>query len=69
MTKKACVKEFLMSYGFRSHGNDLPAIREAFNNYTDMMRKHNFITARQYDRWCVEFKWSTRLGRWTIKNA
>jgi hypothetical protein len=69
MTKKACVKEFLMSYGFRSHGNDLPAIREAFNNYTYMLCKNGYITAHQYDTWCVNFVWSIKFGRWTIKNA
>ncbi len=55
MTKKEAVEEFeeyvlpevLRVYGRR----DRPAVREAWNNYTDMLQKDGRITARQYDTW------------------
>ena len=35
----------------RRHGLDRPAIREAWNNWTDGLCKNGQITQRQYDRW------------------
>lgn len=34
---------------------DKPAIREAWNNYTDMLRKDNMITDKQYNTWSQPF--------------
>lgn len=42
-----CVKERYERYGTR----DLPARREAWNNYTDALCKGGYITLRQYETW------------------
>jgi len=34
---------------------DKPAVREAWNNYTDMLQKDGSITEKQYNEWSNPF--------------
>ena len=44
------------SYSFyKGMLNDKPAIREAWNNFTDMLCKDGMITDSQYNRWSNPF--------------
>jgi hypothetical protein len=55
MTHKEAIQEFtkyvkpavIAVYGLR----DVPALREAWNNYTDELCKSGQITSRQYETW------------------
>lgn len=52
MTKKEATRDFTRYV--RDSGisrRDKPALREAWNDYTDSLQKNGLITARQYDTW------------------
>lgn len=55
MTKvqvKGAFDEYVKPCVIAQHGkDDKPAIREAWNNYTDSLCKDGFITPHQYDTW------------------
>ena len=55
MTKQEALKqwraEIKPSVIARYGENDLPALRESWNNYTDALCKDGQITARQYETW------------------
>jgi hypothetical protein len=48
-------------------GNDLPALREAWNNYTDYLHKTKAITTKAYETWVVRDK-NLRIVRTRKKN-
>src|SRR3990167_5675021 len=59
MTKKQAetyFREIIKPAVIAHYGNnDKPALREAWNDYTDQLCKGEEITARQYNRWlCAE---------------
>jgi len=58
MTKQEAVKQFkedVLPYvkeRYEQDGiRDLPARREAFNNFTDWLCKEGYITSWQYENW------------------
>lgn len=55
MTKAQALKRFKAEVApgvAAQHGSrDKPACREAWNNWTDSLRKDGKITTRQYDTW------------------
>lgn len=53
MTKAQALKEFRLDYGVVR--GDVVATREAWNNYTDMLCKHGYITTQQYETWSNPF--------------
>ena len=59
MTKKEAVSIFRETIApeiFKTYGrNDKPAIREAWNNWTDSLCKDGQITMRQYETWTHPF--------------
>ena len=48
---KQCIMPSIRATYERNGGRDLPARREAWNDYTDMLCKDGQITERQYDTW------------------
>lgn len=50
-TKKKALKEFKEYYLEGIPKWDAIAKREAWNNYTDMLCKNNYITNYQYENW------------------
>lgn len=51
-------REFLETHKsefFNVYKHDKPALREAWNNYTDMLCKDGRITQHQYDTWLNPF--------------
>ena len=59
MTKKEALqifKESELPYIVEAYGpQDKPAIREAWNNFTDMLCKDGEITLKQYETWVHPF--------------
>ena len=59
MTKEQAKAEFIdivkTSNIRRWKRNDRPALREAWNNFTDYLCKERRITPRQYDQWLNPF--------------
>jgi hypothetical protein len=59
MTKAEALAEFraeVLPHVVAQYGrNDKPAIREAWNNYTDALCKNRQITLRQYESWVAPF--------------
>ena len=57
MTQKEFNQDFktniLPSVIARCGKNDKPAIREAYNNYSDSLCKDGLITTKQYNNWCT----------------
>mgnify|MGYP001477649259 CR=1 FL=1 len=55
MTKKEAIKEFkkyILPGVVKKYGNnDLPAKREAWNNYTDHLHEEGRISQKQYENW------------------
>lgn len=51
MTKADALKEFRELYIPHIPKGDIPAKREAWNNYTDYLRTERRITAKQYSTW------------------
>ena len=60
MTKREAVREFketVLPYVIEQYGpNDRPAIREAWNDWTDMLAKDGRITMKQYETWVGPFR-------------
>jgi hypothetical protein len=61
MTKREALKHFRwwlrgMILAKGSIATDLPAQREAWNNYTDRLCKNGDITLRQYENWTHPIK-------------
>lgn len=60
MTKAEAVREFkeeVLPYVVAQYGkDDRPAIREAWNDWTDMLQKDGRISAKQYNTWVGPFK-------------
>ena len=52
-TKKQALKEFREFYLIPN--NDIPAKREAWNNFTDSLCKDRIISSRQYNNWTNPF--------------
>ena len=52
-TKKQALKEFREFYLIPK--NDIPAKREAWNNFTDSLCKDRIISSRQYSNWTNPF--------------
>ena len=49
-------REYIRPMIVKKYGsNDKPAIREAWNNYTDFLCKNGLITEKQYNTWVVSF--------------
>ncbi len=59
MTKRQAKEAFAAAYGSTREEwrNDKPALRQAWNDYTDRLCKDGQITQRQYDMWLNPFKW------------
>ena len=59
LTKKEVVELFkqdVLPDVVKQYGKkDLPAKREAWNNFTDMLQKEGLITESQYDKWLGPF--------------
>ena len=58
MTIKEAQHEFIeqnKTAYFQVWKHDKPALREAWNNFTDMLCKDGRITPRQYDTWLNPF--------------
>jgi len=59
MKKKEALKEFkelILPDVVKRYGNtDLVAMREAWNNWTDVLYKDRRITYRQYETWTSPF--------------
>lgn len=51
MTRLEAVREFNQYIVPSIPKNDKPALRQAWNNFTDGLQKSGQITARQYDSW------------------
>lgn len=51
MTKKEVLDQFRREILPWQDYLDLPAKRESWNNYTDMLCKEGAITMRQYESW------------------
>lgn len=60
MTKEEAVREFketVLPYVIEQYGpNDRPAIREAWNDWTDMLARDGRITMKQYETWVGPFR-------------
>jgi hypothetical protein len=54
-TKKQAIKYFREFLLPSIPKNDIPAKREAWNNYTYALCKSRFITLRQYENWTNPF--------------
>jgi peptidoglycan hydrolase-like protein with peptidoglycan-binding domain len=65
MTKAEAVQEFkeeVLPYVVAQYGkDDRPAIREAWNDWTDMLQKDGRISMKQYETWVGPFR---GLGDW-----
>lgn len=59
MTKTEAIKEFyrdILPQVYQTYGKrDKPAIREAWNNFTDALQKDGRITEEQYNNWSNPF--------------
>lgn len=58
MTKQDALRNFrenILPHVIARYGRDKPAIREAWNNYTDGLQKDGLITASQYHNWVGPF--------------
>lgn len=62
MTKKEAEREFKLFYLPVIPPRDKPAIREAWNDYTDSLQKNGRISLRQYLTWSHP-KFIKKLGR------
>ena len=51
MKKTDAIREFEETILMSVPKHDKPAIREAWNNWTDMLCKNGRITQKQYDTW------------------
>ena len=55
MTKKQALEQFRSELKPYIPKGDVPAIREAWNNYTDSLCKDRLITEKQYETWTNPF--------------
>lgn len=51
MTKKEAIIQFNTWVKPKISKKDIPALREAWNNYTDKLCKTGLITQKQYETW------------------